>query len=101
MKILKKIYFANSTTRLKLSDKVHSPTIWNNLFGFFKAPYYIFSLIAQEIGWKFTVLLFLKLFVDLICSPINYIFKKESYFDYLKSRGIDPKEIANAVKNIQ
>ena len=101
LKILKKIYFANSTTRLKLSDKVYSPTIWNNLFGFFKAPYYIFSLIAQEIGWKFTVLLFLKLFVDLICSPINYIFKKESYFDYLKSRGIDPKEIANAVKNIQ
>jgi len=101
LKILKKIYFSNSATRLKLSDKAHSPAIWNKLIGLFKAPYYIFSLIAQEIGWKFTVLLFLKLFVDLISSPINYIFKKESYFDYLKSRGIDPKEIANAVKNIQ
>ena len=61
----------------------------------------MFSLIAQEIGWLFTFLLFLKLFIDLLFSLKNYLIKKESYFDYLKKRGIDPKTIEKVVKNIQ
>lgn len=100
-KIIMKIYFAESSISLKLNDKAHRPNTWNKTISFFKAPYFIFSLIAQEIGWRFAVLLFFKLFVDLIVSLKNYVVKKESYFDYLKGRGIDPKEISKAVKNIQ
>ena len=99
--ILKNIFFPNREVALKLSDKFGNSSLLNLIKARLKAPYYVFSLIAQEIGWKFTFLLFLKLFLDLIFSIKNYIVKKESYFDYLKKRGINPKEIEQAVKNIQ
>ena len=41
------------------------------------------------------------LLIDLMVSLKNYFIKKESYFEYLHKRGIDPKSIENAVKNIQ
>ena len=52
-------------------------------------------------GPKFTFLLFVKLYFDLIISLKNYFVKKESYFDYLRKKGIDPREIERVVKNIQ
>ena len=99
--ILKLIFFPKRSAALKLSDHAHGPNLFRTIIARFKAPYYIFALIAQEIGWKFTFLLFLKLFIDLILSIKNYIIHKESYFDYLRKKGIDPKEIEKAVKNIQ
>lgn len=100
-RILKMIYFPKSEVALKLNDQLDRPSVWHKIVSACKAPYFVFSLIAQEIGWKFTVLLFLKLLVDLMVSVKNYFFKSESYFDYLKKKGIDPKAIEKAVKNIQ
>ena len=101
MKIIGLIYFPETQVALKLNDKTHHPHFWNKCISKLKAPYFVFSLIAQEIGWKFTILLFVKLFVDLIFSIKNYFVKSESYFDYLKQRGVDPQDIENAVKKIQ
>ncbi len=100
-KILKSIFFPKTDIALKLSDKSDKPDFINKVKAKIKAPYFVFSLIAQEIGWLFTFLLFLKLFIDLLFSLKNYLIKKESYFDYLKKRGIDPKTIEKVVKNIQ
>jgi len=101
LKILRMIYFPKMKTALKMNDAYHQPTVMNKVVSVLKAPYFVFSLIAQEIGWKFTILLFIKLGVDLLISVKNYFVKTSSYFDYLKSKGIDPKEIEKAVKNIQ
>jgi hypothetical protein len=101
LKILRMVYFPKTQMALKLNDKAHVPSFWNKLTSAVKAPYFVFSLIAQEIGWKFTVLLFTKLLFDLLFSIKNYFIKSKSYFDYLKEKGIDPKEIEKVVKNIQ
>lgn len=100
-RILKMIYFPKMEYSLRLNDKLMKPTFVNKLISAIKAPYFVFNLIAQEIGWKFTCLLFIKLAVDLIVSLKNYIIQSKSYFDYLKLKGVDPEEIQNAVKNIQ
>lgn len=101
LKILGMIYFPKSEVALRLNDRKYLPTSGNKLVARIKAPFFVFSLIAQEIGWKFTILLFLKLGFDLLFSLKNYILPKESYFDYLKAKGINPKDIEKAVKNIQ
>lgn len=99
--ILRLIYFSKSSINLKLNDTSDRKSFWKKLTSWIKAPYYIFSLIAQEIGWKFTCLLFIKLFFDLIFSLKNYFIKKDSYFDYLRKKGIDPRKIEAVVQNIQ
>lgn len=101
LKILRLVYFPKTEVALKLNDKIHVPNSWNKFSSTVKAPYFVFSLIAQEIGWKFTVLLFTKLLFDLLFSLKNYFVKKESYFEYLEKRGVDPKDIEKAVKKIQ
>lgn len=101
LKILKMVYFPSSEMALRLNDKTHLPHFWNKLMSKLKAPYFVFSLIAQEIGWKFTILLFIKLLFDLLFSIKNYVIPSKSYFDYLKEKGINPKEIEKVVKNIQ
>lgn len=101
LRILRQIYFPARETALQLIDKKHKPTFWNRVRSFFVAPYLVFALIAQEIGWKFTILLFIKLFFDVIISLINYIIPRESYFAWLKKQNIDPKEIQRAVSNVQ
>ena len=58
-------------------------------------------MIAQEIGRKVTALLFIKLFFDVLISPVNYIIPRESSFDYLRKRNIDPEQIKKAVRNVQ
>ncbi|MDI1353273.1 MAG: nucleotidyltransferase family protein [bacterium] len=99
--ILKGIFLPNKLMALRLSDAADSESGSETMKARLKAPYFVFSLIAQEIGWSFTFLLFLKLGFDLLFSLKNYFMKHESYFDYLKRRGIDPKAIEKAVKNIQ
>jgi len=101
LKILRMIYFPKKEIVLKLNDIAPPSNIYKTTMARIKSPYIVFSLIAQEIGWKFTILLFVKLFVDLILSLKNYFYKKESYFDYLKNKGVNPLEIEKAVKNIQ
>jgi hypothetical protein len=101
LKILSLIYFSKSAVNLKLNDNADRPSIWRKFVSWFKAPYFVFSLIAQEIGWKFACLLFIKLFFDLLISIKNYFIKTDSYFDYLRKKGIDPKQIEAVVKNIQ
>lgn len=101
LKILRMIYFPKIEFALKLNDCFYQPSFFQKIVSVLKAPYFVFSLIAQEIGWKFTCLLFIKLALDLLISLKNYIIHPESYFDYLKGRGINPKDIQNAVKNIQ
>ena len=101
LKILRMVYFPKTPIALKLNDHAQAPNIWNKSISTLKAPYFVFSLIAQEIGWKFTILLFIKLPFDLMFSIINYFVKKESFFDYLRQKGIEPKEIEKVVKNIQ
>jgi len=101
-KILQKTLFPDLTHSLKFLDKNYeSPSFFTKLKGRLKAPYYIFSLIAEEIGWRFTMLLFFKLFFDLLFSIKNYFVKTESYFDYLKNRGINPRDVQKCVQNVQ
>jgi len=100
-KVIRQMGFPSTQMTLKLADISHKPTFVNKLLARLKAPYLVFALAAQEIGWLFTILLFIKLFVDLFISLKNYFVKTVSYFDYLKSINIDPDEIKRAVKNIQ
>ncbi len=101
LKILISIYFPNTEIALKLSDIPGEKSFFKKLKAKIKAPYYVFALISQEIGPKFTFLLFMKLYFDLIISLKNYFVKKESYFDYLCKKGVDYQEIEKVVKNIQ
>lgn len=101
LKILRLIYISESSVNLKLNDAADRPKLWRKFVSWLKAPYFIFSLIAQEIGWKFACLLFIKLFFDLLFSIKNYFIKTDSYFDYLREKGIDPKKMEAVVKNIQ
>lgn len=100
-KIIRLIFFSDREHNLKFIDKSHQPSSGNRLKGAFLGPYFSFSMISQEIGGKITGLLFTKLFIDVLISPINYVIPKESYFDYLKKKGIDPDDIKKIVKNVQ
>ncbi|MCB0704138.1 MAG: nucleotidyltransferase family protein [Saprospiraceae bacterium] len=100
-KILRLIFWPKKDIVLRLSDLTPQHSRWEKLLALKRAPRLVFSLIAEEIGWTFTLLLFFKLFFDLLLSLKNYIFKQESYFDYLKGRGISPQEIESAVRNIE
>ena len=99
--ILRYIFFPKTEIALKLSDSLHDRSAYSKIKAGVAAPFFVFSLIAQEIGWKSTFLLFSKLFFDLLLSFKNYFVKRESYFDYLKKRGVDSILIERAVKNIQ
>jgi len=101
LKILKQIFWPDMETCLKFIDKTHQPGSSNKRIARLKAPYFVFALIAQEIGWKITFILFFKLFFDQMISLIYYAVPKETYFDYLEKKGIDPKQIKNAVANVQ
>ncbi|WP_343667590.1 nucleotidyltransferase family protein [Chitinophaga sp.] len=100
-KVLRMIYFPDKEHSLKFIDKFHQPTIINKLKGRLQAPWFSFSLIAQEVGWQVTCLLFVKLFFDVMLSPVNYVFPRASYFDYLRQHNIDPDKIKKVVSNVQ
>lgn len=101
MRIYKLIYFPKNEVVRKLNDKQAGTNAVQLFFLRIPTTHRIFSLIAQEIGWKFTLLIFVKLSIDWIVSLKNYFVPTTSYFDYLKSKNIDPKAIEKVVKNIQ
>ena len=85
----------------KLSDLDVGSNVFQRLKARFKAPFLVFSLIGEEIGLYVVFVLFLKLFADTVFSIKNYLLKKETYFQYLKNRGISPEDIKKAVTGIQ
>lgn len=101
LKILKLIFIPKMVLALQLIDKPGSASVRDRAEARLTAPYYVFALIACEIGRQFTLLLFVKLIVDLFGSLKNYLVKKDSYFDYLEKRGVEAAAIEKAVKNIQ
>jgi len=101
LKIMKMLVWPTSDMALRLSDRKHKPTIANKLKARLVAPVRTIQLTGQEVGVGIIFLLIIKLFVNLIISPKNYFFTQKSYFDYLKSRNIDPNTIEKIVKGIQ
>ncbi|MEL7530537.1 MAG: nucleotidyltransferase family protein [Bacteroidota bacterium] len=101
LKLNSLIFWPRNEISRKLSDVLPEDSGWQKLKARIKAPYLVFALIAEEIGWGITMLLFAKLFVDIFVSFKNYFIKKPSYFDYLKERGVDPNDILKAVDQIQ
>jgi hypothetical protein len=100
-RLVKLMFWPKAGLLQKLSDYPDFPGIFKWIIARIKAPYYTFSLIGEEIGTNITVLLFVKMFLDTILSVKNYFVKKETYFEYLKNRGLNPDEIKRAVKEIQ
>jgi hypothetical protein len=100
-RILRLIYLPTTEQALKFIDASDKPTLLNRLKARLLGPYFSFSLIAQEIGWTVTILLFIKLFIDVLISPVNYLFQKESYYEFLERKGVDPENIKRIVKNVQ
>lgn len=100
-KVLRLLYLPDMNYALKFIDKSHKPTFGNKIKARLLGPWFSFSMIAQEIGWKFGILLFVKMWFDTVISPINYFATKESYFQYLKKKGIDENQIKKLVDNVQ
>ncbi|MBN1182875.1 MAG: nucleotidyltransferase family protein [Bacteroidales bacterium] len=100
-RLLRQMLWPKRDVVKKLSDLTGKPGFRERLKARLKAPYMVFALIGEEIGVGVVILLFIKMFLDTIISLKNYIFKKESYFTYLKNRGINPEEIKRVVKGIQ
>ncbi len=100
-RIVKYIFLPKKELAFKLIDFSGKPTFLKYLEARWKAPRYGFQLIGEEIGLSITFLLFFKLFFDTFLSLKNYIFIKESYFDYLKKRNINVENIKQAVKEIE
>ncbi|MFK7924487.1 MAG: nucleotidyltransferase family protein [Bacteroidia bacterium] len=101
LKLNRLIFWPRTEISRKLSDVLPDDSLWQKFQARIKAPYLVFALIAEEIGWGITMMLFAKLFVDIFTSLKNYFVKKPSYFDYLKERGVDPNDILKAVDQIQ
>jgi len=101
LKVLRLLYFPDIKHALKFIDKSHKPTLFNKVKARILGPWFSFSMIAQEIGWKYGVLLFLKMWVDTALSPLHYLISKESYFQYLKKKNIEPNQIKKLVQNVQ
>lgn len=99
--IIKQIWFPDQKIALKLMDYTYRITKWKKIKARIKAPYFVFALLSQEIGWIPTILLYNLLFINQLLSLKNYLIKKDSYFDYLEKKGINPKKIKNIVTNIQ
>lgn len=100
-KLIWLILWPNKIITKQLSDITKHSTVFAKIAARIKAPYFVLALTAEEIGWSITFLLLAKFFIDTIFSIKNYFIKKESYFDYLRSRGINPDAIKQEVKKIQ
>jgi hypothetical protein len=101
LRIVAAVFYPKTEMVLRLNDMRDEPSWFNLIKARVKSPYLVFALIAEEIGWQFTFLLFLKLIVDLPVSLKNYFFRRDSYFDYLRKKGVDPESIKRAVKSIE
>ena len=100
-KVLRLLYFPDIINALKFIDKSHKPSLLNKTKARILGPWFSFSMIAQEIGWKYGILLFVKMCFDTLASPLNYFKSNESYFKYLKRKGIDESQIKKLVDNVQ
>lgn len=100
-KVLKQLFLPRLPIGLQFIEKAHQPTFWHKTKVFFTAPYCILLMLKEEIGLKVTFLILVKLFANLLLSPLNYFKPKETYFDYLIKKGIDPQTIKNIVSNVQ
>lgn len=101
LKLVKTLFFVEKKAAYKLSDLANDASVWQKFKARLQAPYYVFSLIGEEIGVGITILLFIKMLFDSLISIKNYALKKMSYFQFLKKEGIDSKEIISVVKGIQ
>ncbi|WP_339885233.1 nucleotidyltransferase family protein [Polaribacter vadi] len=101
LKVIRLLYFPDMKDALKFIDKSHKPKLFNRMKARLLGPWFSFSMIAQEIGWKYGILLFVKMCFDTLISPINYFISKESYFQYLKRKGIESSKILKLVDNVQ
>jgi len=101
LKLVRQMFFPPKSLAYKLSDLDENSGFFKKIKARIKSPYFVFSLIGEEIGMKITFLLFVKLMVDTLLSVRFYFVKKEVYFEYLRKRGIDPKDIRRVVKGIQ
>ena len=101
LKVIRLLYFPEMKDALKFIDKSHKPKLFNRMKARLLGPWFSFSMIAQEIGWKYGILLFVKMCFDTLISPINYFISKESYFQYLKRKGIESSKILKLVDNVQ
>jgi len=100
-RILKYVFWADKEVIYKLADIDKNASIIQKIKARLQAPAFSFALIGEEIGISIVFLLLFKLFFDMLFSVKNYIFKQESYFDFLKRININPKDIQLAVKEIQ
>jgi len=100
-RVFRMMFWPDIKLALKFCDSADRPGFRNRLAARIKAPYFTFSLIGEEIGVSITMLLFVKLFLDLFLSFKYYFVKGDNYFDYLKKRGVDAKNITAIVRNIQ
>ncbi len=100
-RLVKLMFWPDAKLLQKIADYESNPNLSEWLKIRIKAPYYTFSLIGEEIGVKITLLLFVKMFFDSLISIKNYLLKKDSYFEYLKKRGLNADDIKRAVKEIQ
>jgi hypothetical protein len=101
LKLVRQMFFPPKSLAYKLSDLDENSGFLKKIKARIKAPYFVFSLIGEEIGIKITFLLFVKLMVDTLLSIRFYFVKKEVYFEYLRKRGIDPQDIRRVVQGIQ
>lgn len=100
-KLLRQMFFPPKTIAFKLSDLEEKPSFFQKLKARLKAPYLVFALIGEEIGLGITFLLFFKVFIDTLFSLRFYFIRKETYFEYLRKRNIEPNTIKQVVKGIQ
>jgi hypothetical protein len=101
LKLVQRMFFPPKEIAYKLSDLDGNSLLFQKVKSRLKAPYFMFSLIGEEIGLKITILLFVKLALETTLSVRFYVMKKETYFEYLRKQNIDPKEIQRVVKGIQ
>ncbi len=101
LRVFAMMFWPKRELALKFCDRTDRPTLWNRLVARLKGPYFTFSLIGEEIGLGVTMLLFVKLFADLLLSVQFYFRRREDYFSYLEKRNVDPEAIRAVVRNIQ
>ena len=101
LRILRQVFWPKKDIVFKLSDITRKASVVKKIMARIKAPYFVFALIAEEIGWGISFMLLIKLYIDMLLSVFNYFRKTETYFDYIKKMGVNPDDIKRAVKQIQ
>jgi hypothetical protein len=101
LRLVRQLFWPEKALVLKLGDLGAKASMGRYITARLNSPYFTFRLIGEEIGLVITLLLLVKMIFDTLISLKNYIFRKDSYFDYLRKRNIEPEVIRQVVKNIQ